>query len=72
MTEDEIVGWHHKFNGHEYEQASGDGEGQGNPACCRPWDRRVRHIELLNNNKHPKQQNFQDPELDQVIGLPLV
>ena len=57
MTEDETVGRHHQFNGHEYEQASGDGEGQGNLACCRPWDRRVRHIELL-NNKHPKQQNF--------------
>ena len=72
MTEDETVGRHHQFNGHEYKQASGDGEGQGNLACCRPWDRRVRHIELLNSNKHPKQQNFQDPEPDQVPGLPLV
>ena len=36
-TEDEIVGWHHQLNGHEYEQALGDGEGQGSLVCCRPW-----------------------------------
>ena len=30
MTEDEMVGWHHRYNGHEFEQAPGDGEGQGN------------------------------------------
>ena len=29
MTEDEMVGWHHQLNGHEFEQALGDGEGQG-------------------------------------------
>ena len=31
MTEDEMVGWHHQLNGHEFEQAPGDGEGQGSP-----------------------------------------
>ena len=36
-TEDEIVGWHHQLNGHEYEQALGDGEGQGSLVCCHPW-----------------------------------
>ena len=36
MTEDELVGWHHQFNGHEFEQAPGDGEGQENLACCSP------------------------------------
>ena len=35
MTEDEMVGWHHQLNGHEFEQALGDGEGQGSLACCR-------------------------------------
>ena len=38
MTEDEIVGWHHRLDGHEFEQSSGDGEGQGSLACCSPWD----------------------------------
>ena len=37
MTEDEMVGWHHQLNGHEFEQTPGDGEGQGNLVCCSPW-----------------------------------
>ena len=37
MTEDEMVGWHHRFNGHEFEQAPGVGDGQGGLACCSPW-----------------------------------
>ena len=36
-TEDEMVGWHHWLNGHEFEQTLGDGEGQGSLACCSPW-----------------------------------
>ena len=35
-TEDEMVGWHHRLNGHEFEQAMGDGEGQGSLMCCSP------------------------------------
>ena len=35
-TEDEMVGWHHQLNGHEFEQAPGDGEGQGDLVCCSP------------------------------------
>ena len=37
MTEDEMVRWHHRLNGHEFEQASGDGEGQGSLVFCSPW-----------------------------------
>ena len=37
MTEDEMAGWHHRLSGHEFEQALGDGEGQGGLACCSPW-----------------------------------
>ena len=36
-TEDEMVGWHHRPNGHEFEETLGDNEGQGNLACCSPW-----------------------------------
>ena len=36
-TEGEMVGWHHRPNGHEFEQTLGDGEGQGSLACCSPW-----------------------------------
>ena len=38
MTEDEMVGWHHWLNEHEFEQASGIGDGQGRLGCCSPWD----------------------------------
>ena len=34
MTEDEMVGWHHQLDGHEFEQALGVGDGQGSLACC--------------------------------------
>ena len=40
MTEDEMVGWHPWLNGREFEQALGDGEGQGRLACCSPWSRK--------------------------------
>ena len=40
-TEDETVGWHHQLNGHEFEQAPEDGDGQGSVACCSPWGRKV-------------------------------
>ena len=36
-TEDEIVGWHHRLNGHEFEQTLEDGEGQGSLTCCSQW-----------------------------------
>ena len=36
-TEDEIVGWHHQLDGHEFEQALGVGDGQGSLMCCSPW-----------------------------------
>ena len=36
-TEDEMVGWHHWLNGHEFEQVSGVGNGQGSLVCCRTW-----------------------------------
>ena len=37
MTEDEMVGWHHRLNGHEFEQALGNAEGQERLACCSLW-----------------------------------
>ena len=43
-----MVGWHHGLNGHEFEQALGDGEGQG---CCSPWGRKVSDMTELLNNK---------------------
>ena len=37
MTEDEMVGWHHRLNGHEFEQTLGDGGRQKSLVCCSPW-----------------------------------
>ena len=37
MTEDEMVEWHHRLNGHEFEQALGAVDGQGSMACCSSW-----------------------------------
>ena len=51
MAEDEIAGWHHRLNGHEFEQAPGGGEGQGSLACCSPGGRKESDTtERLNNN----------------------
>ena len=50
MTEDEMVGWHHQLNVHEFDQTPGDGEGQGSLACCSPWDHKESDMtEQLNN-----------------------
>ena len=40
MTEDEMVGWHHRFIGHEFEQALEVGDGQRSLVCCNPWGRK--------------------------------
>ena len=58
-TEDEMVGWHHWFNWHEFEQTLGDSEGQGSLACCSPWG----HKELdttywLSNNGGILRESF--------------
>ena len=51
ITEDKMVGWHHWVNGHESEQASGNGAGQGSLVCCSPWGRKESDkTEWLNNN----------------------
>ena len=40
MTEDEMVGWHHRLDGHEFEEAPGVGDEQGSLARCSPWGRK--------------------------------
>ena len=44
MTEDEMVGWHHWLDGHEFEQAPGVGDGQGNLTCYSPWGRKETRL----------------------------
>ena len=65
-----MAGWHHRLNGHELEQALGDGEGQGSLACCSLWGRKesdttqrlnklLTFTESTQNNRHLKKQEQQ-------------
>ena len=51
-TEDEVVGWHHWLNGHEFEQALGDGDRQGSPVCCCLWGHRVGRGLVTKQQQH--------------------
>ena len=55
-TEDEMIGWYHRLNGHELEQAPGDGERQGSLACCSPWGLKESDMteQLKNSNNNQK------------------
>ena len=59
----EMVGWQHQLNGHEFEQIQGDGEGQGSLVCCSPWGRKESDTteQLNNNNLNIKQVSISDP-----------
>ena len=53
-TEDEMVGWHHQLNGHEFEQTPGEGEGRGSLECCSSWGHKeldtTERLDNKNNN----------------------
>ena len=50
-TEDEMLGWHHRLDGHDFEQALGVGDGQEGLACCSPWGRKESNVtERVNDN----------------------
>ena len=71
MTEDEVVGWHHRLNGHESEQTWGDGEGQGSLACCSPWGYKESDItEQLNNMCFIS--HWVSPQMPQMLGYPFI
>ena len=58
-TEDEMVGWHHRFSGHKLGQTPVDGEGQGGLACCSSWG--CKELDMtwrLNNNKHSAHSTY--------------
>ena len=57
MTEDEMVGWHHRLDGHESEQVPGEGDGQGSLACCSPWGHKDHTQTPLSNWTPPLHNN---------------
>ena len=63
MTEDEIVGWHHRLNGHEFEQTPGAGGGQGSLACWHPWGPRVEYDWAA---EQQQQADYQKQKLVQI------
>ena len=80
VTEDEMVGWHHRLDGHEFEWTPAVGDGQGGLVCCSPWGlKELNMFEQLNNNKMTKYVKFSsdNPKEEKVweagkIILPLV
>ena len=66
-----MVGWHHLLYGHEFDQALGDGEGQGSLVCCSPWDHKeLDRTERLNSSV-PHSVSL-PPCLARVLPLPLM
>ena len=60
MTKDEMVGWHHQLDGHEFEQDLGVADGQRSLACCCPWGHRVRHDLVTEQHTSAKGWNSLD------------
>ena len=60
MTEDEIVGWHHQLDAHEFEQALGVGDEQGSLVCCSPWGHKESDMtEQAQTHTHTYTQNHE-------------
>ena len=65
MTEDEMVGWHHRLDGHEFEQAPGVGDVQGSLVCYSPWGRKELDMTEQLNQTHlyaPHNQLAKEPQ----------
>ena len=58
MIEDEMFGWHHRLNGHEFEQAPGVGDAQGSLACCSLWSGTDLDMTEQLNNKNLSRKQF--------------
>ena len=57
MPEDEMIGWHHRLNGHEFEQALRNGEGERSLACCSSWGHKESDTTNWLNNNNPRFSN---------------
>ena len=64
-----MVGWHHQLNGHEFEQASGDGEGQESLACCSLWRYKESDTteQLNNSNKIQEEKSIIQSDLHSPV-----
>ena len=62
MIENEMVGWHHRLDGHEFEQAPGVGDGQGSLVCCSPWGHKESDMTEQPNWTDWNESSFQSHE----------
>ena len=71
MTEDEMAGWHHWLNGHEFQQILGVDDGQGGLVCCSPWDHKELNMtEQLNwTERTPVFLSGESPWTEETGGL---
>ena len=72
-TEDEMVGWHHRLNGHEFEQTLGDSERQGSLVCCSPWGHQESDMTKWLNNKCTwilRTQQWMNPQFCPQLPVP--
>ena len=69
MTEDEMVGWHHQLDGHEFEQALGDGKRHGGLVCCGPWGCKKSDTTKCLNNNNPTKGLLPAKQETQVLSL---
>ena len=81
MTQDEMVGWHHQLNGHDFKQTLRGSKGQGSLVCCSPWDGRVGYYLATEQGQKPVfhcnhkveqwRQRLYDPQSPNVYYLTL-
>ena len=69
-TEDEMVGWHHRLNGNEFEQALRDSEGQGSLVCCSPWGHKESDKTEQLNNSSPSSPFLSLTSICHCLNLP--
>ena len=69
VTEDEMVGWHHRLNGHESEQTLGDSEGQGSLVCCSPWGCIESDTNYWLNNNNSPESYLRNTQFQSAVAL---
>ena len=68
MTEDEMIGWHHRLDGLEFEQATEVGDGQASLVCCSPWDRKESDTTAQLNNSSAFLLLLPSTEVSKMVG----
>ena len=71
MTEDEMIGWHHQLNGHEFEKTLEDGEEHGSLVCCSPWGRKESDMTEQLNNKNKLNQSI-SPSIKSALAISMI